>query len=127
MSGQGSVFVAPQEGRSAIGLSFDARSNLLFVAGGRTGQGYVYDGDTGASLAVYQFTTEASFVNDVIVTSDAAYFTDSSRPFLYRVPFLPDGTLEEGQPFEEIALGGDYTFVAGQFNANGIEATADGR
>lgn len=32
-------------------------------------------------------------VNDGVVTRDGAYFTDSLKPFLYRVPIAPSGTL----------------------------------
>ncbi|MPZ92092.1 MAG: superoxide dismutase [Actinobacteria bacterium] len=46
-TGEGSIFVPAQEGRSAIGLSM--RRGVLFVAGGATGQAYVYDARTGAS------------------------------------------------------------------------------
>jgi hypothetical protein len=76
-SGEGEVFVPAQEGRSAIGLKYDTRSGLLFVAGGNTGYAYIYDGKTGANVAEIQLSTLPSFINDVVVTKDAAYFTNS--------------------------------------------------
>jgi hypothetical protein len=41
-TGRGDVLVAGQAGRSAIGIKVD-RGNRLFVAGGATGQAFVYD------------------------------------------------------------------------------------
>src|SRR5512143_1233163 len=63
-TGQGSVLVPPQPGRSTIGLKYDAGTRLLFVAGGATGNAYVYDGQTGANVATVQLTTLPSFIND---------------------------------------------------------------
>jgi hypothetical protein len=72
------VLVAGQAGRSAIGIKVD-RGNRLFVAGGATGQAFVYDARTGADLASDQLAPAgaATFVNDVVVTAKAAWFTDS--------------------------------------------------
>ncbi len=125
-TGQGEIAVPPQTDRIAVGLSFDERSNFLFAAGGGTGAGYVYDAETGAGLAVYQFTAPGSFVNDAVVTRSAAYFTDSFRPYLYRVPLGSGGELPDPTAVEEIALGGDFVFVPGAFNTNGIDATPNG-
>jgi sugar lactone lactonase YvrE len=126
-TGEGQVLVPPQEGRAAIGLDFDKRSAYLFVAGGPTGQAYVYDSETGASIAEYTFTAPTgTFINDVIVTREAAYFTNSFQPYLYRVPLGPAGSWVDGAMFEVIELGGDFTQVAG-FNTNGIAATPNGK
>ena len=124
-TGSGSELVPAQAGRNAIGLSTDERGRI-FVAGGPTGQGYVYDAQTGASLASFQLAAgpEPTFVNDVVVTNDAAWFTDSFRPVLYRLAIAPDGTLGG---VTTVPLGGDYTFLpGGAFNANGIDATPNG-
>ncbi len=61
------------------------------------------------------------------MTRDAAYFTDSFRPFLYRVPLGPGGDLPDPGAVEEIALGGDFEFEPGEFNTNGIDATPNGK
>jgi sugar lactone lactonase YvrE len=125
-TGAGRILVPPQEGRSAIGLDYDERTDALFVAGGTTGQAYVYDGSSGETLAVYTLTApENVFINDVIVTRDAAYFTNSFQPVLYKIPLGPRGALPEGDVVETIELGGDYEQVEG-FNVNGITATPDG-
>ncbi|HSK89665.1 MAG TPA: hypothetical protein VK880_14985 [Anaerolineales bacterium] len=126
-SGEGEVLVPAQEGRSAIGMKYDQRSGLLFVAGGNTGYAYVYDGKTGANVAEIQLSTTPSFINDVVVTKDAAYFTNSFQPVLHRVPLARRGGLPSAPTSEEIPLGGDYQFTPGAFNANGIAATQNGR
>ena len=126
-SGEGSILVPPQEGRAAIGLSLDSRTNYLFVAGGPTGSAYVYDAATGESVADYLFADDGTFVNDVIVTRGAAYFTDSFRPYLYRLPLSRGGRLPDPSAVEEIALGGDFEFLPGGFNSNGIDATPNGK
>ena len=68
----------------------------------------------------------SSFINDVVITSDAAYFTNSFQPFLYRLPLGPDGELPAVDAVEQIALAGDFVFVPGGFNANGIDAPWSG-
>jgi hypothetical protein len=120
-NGQGSELV-PNRGRQAIGVAVDQR-NRLFVAGGPTGDGYVYDARTGADIAQYDFTSASSFVNDVVVTKRAAWFTDSVRQFLYKVPIGHNGQLGAAQ---SIPLTGDIVYQAG-FNVNGIDATPNGR
>lgn len=126
-TGEGAILVPPQEDRIAVGLAFDRRANRIFVAGGPGGAAYVYDAESGASLAAYSLTAPGSFVNDVIVTRDAAYLTDSFRPVLYRLPLGPGGRLPAADAAETIPLGGDFVFEQGSFNANGIEATANSR
>jgi sugar lactone lactonase YvrE len=124
-TGEGRVLVQ-QTGRIAVGLSFDQRSNAIFVAGGPQGTAYVYDADSGAELAAFTFTAPGgTFINDVIVTREAAYFTNSSRAEIYRVALGPAGRLPEGGAFTTIPLSGEWRQVQG-FNANGIEATRNG-
>jgi len=124
-TGEGQL-LAEGEGRTTVGLSFDSRTNYIFAAGGPDGSGYVYDADSGELLHTYTFH-DAGFVNDVIVTRQAAYLTDSSRPVLYRVDLGPGGQLRGQGAVETISLSGEFEFVPGEFNANGIEATSDGK
>ena len=126
-TGEGELLVPAQAGRSSIGLKYDARTGLLFVAGGMTGKAFIYDGQTGANVADIQLTALPSFINDVVVTRDAAYFTNSFQPELYRVPLANNGELPPVPTSEAIPLGGDYQFTPGAFNANGIAATPDGK
>jgi sugar lactone lactonase YvrE len=120
-TGEGSVFIpGAATGRAAIGVEFD--HGLLFVAGGGTGKGFVYSARSGDLLATHTFFTPTApgqtFVNDVAVARGGAYFTDSRRPFLYRVG-------EDG--VTAIPLSGDIVYDPAVNNANGIEATPDGK
>jgi sugar lactone lactonase YvrE len=119
-TGQGDVLV-DADGRMAVGLKVDR--GLLFVSGGATGDAYVYDARTGEEVAVFDLTDGPAFINDVTVTRDAAYFTNSSAAELYRVALGPSG-VPTGD-VETLPLTGDWQQVAG-FNANGIAATPDG-
>jgi sugar lactone lactonase YvrE len=120
-TGDGGVVVPGQAGRVAVGVDYDR--GRLFVAGGPTGDAYVYDAETGAEIETYDFAAPPTFVNDVVVTRTAAWFTDSMRPFLYRVPLGPDGS--PGDTFQAVPLTGDIVFQPG-FNVNGIDATPNG-
>jgi sugar lactone lactonase YvrE len=120
------ILVPAQAGRAAIGLKYDERTGLLFVAGGDTGYAFIYNGETGANVTEIQLTTGDRFINDVVITQDAAYFTNSRQPVLYRVPLENNGELPATPTFEEIPLSGDYVFTPGAFNANGIAATPNG-
>jgi len=123
-TGQGSILVPPAAGTMAVGIHFDPRTHLLYVAGGFTGKIFVHDTTTGNTVRTITATTDAmTFVNDVVVTEDAVYFTDSYRAYLYRVPLLAEGRLPLNPVAREIPLSGDFSMVGGGvFNANGIVA-----
>jgi sugar lactone lactonase YvrE len=118
-TGKGAVFVQGASERAATGLKFD--HDRLYVSGAATGKAFVYDATTGALLKEYQLASGsgATFVNDVVVTRNGAYFTDSNRALIYRVP------LDLG-PAQTIPLTGDFQLATG-FNLNGIDATANGK
>jgi hypothetical protein len=120
--GTAEKFIDNPPGRNALGLRVDVAHSLLFVAGGFTGMGYVYDTDSGSTVASYQFSTAASVINDVAVTSNGAWFTNSLAPELYFVPII-DGN---PGPFRTLTLSGPAADTSGEFNNNGIQATADG-
>jgi sugar lactone lactonase YvrE len=113
--------------KAAIGLKVDR--GRLWVAGGPTGKGFVYSARTGEALATYQLTTAASrFVNDVVVTKTAAWFTDSRNQFLYRVPVGPGGQPGTQAQVQAIPLTGAISWLAPPaFNTNGIDATPNGK
>lgn len=126
-TGEGDVLVPAQAGRAAIGLKYDERTGLLFVAGGLTGYAYIYNGETGENVDEIQLTTGPAFINDVVITQDAAYFTNSQQGVLYRVPLENNGELPATPTVDPISLSGDYVFTPGAFNANGIAATPNGK
>jgi sugar lactone lactonase YvrE len=125
-SGSASLFRDVPDGRMALGLKVDVRHNLLFVAGGFTGQAYVYNARTGDDVAVLQLAdpTAGAIINDVIVAAGAAWFTDSAHPNLYRVPIGADGSI--GTP-STLVVSGPAADLSGDFNMNGIVATPNGK
>jgi sugar lactone lactonase YvrE len=124
--GTAELFIDAPAGRMAVGMAADLPHNLLFVAGGFTGQGYVYDLRTGATMASYQFATPpATVINDVAVTRRGAWFTDSVQGQLYFVPVSRTGV--PGPSFSTLALSGPAADTSGEFNLNGIQATANGK
>jgi len=118
MTGSSHVLVTPPAGRISVGM--EARHGLLYVAGGPTGA-FVYDAATGATVRAFDVGA-GGFVNDVVVTKSAAWFTDSFAPVLYRLPL--SGGLP-GTDLQTIPLSGDFRLEAG-FNLNGIETTPGG-
>ena len=124
-TGESTPFAPPiGPGALAVGMATDDYGRLWVAAGGPaltpdTVPGFrVYDTETGDLLLDQQL--EAGFVNDVWITGDAAWFTDSFSPNLIRIPIAVDGTI--GSP-QLVAMGGDWVQPSG-FGANGIVATA---
>jgi Cu-Zn family superoxide dismutase len=112
------------DGRTtAIGMKVDSNGNL-WVAGGGTGQMFVYN--TAAGNLVTRYTTpavEQTFINDVAITPDgSAYFTDSFRPVLFKISDMMGGEAESWLDFTGTVL--EY---GEGFNLNGIAASPDGR
>jgi hypothetical protein len=121
-TGEGDVLVPPHPGRNHTGLKVDSRHDLLFVAGGASKGIYVYDSETGADVASFSIP-DAGFINDVVLTRKAAYFTDSQVQRFYRVRIGRNGRL--GEP-RIVPITGDFVYTA-DFNANGIEEVGNGR
>lgn len=115
-TGEFSTLVEPND-VPTTGIKHDPRSNLLFVARAGSGMGTVYDANSGDLVKSYQFKTAPTFINDVVITREAAYFTDTQAAFLYRVALGP-----AGEP------AGDWTSIAlpSAFRTNGIVATPNG-
>lgn len=113
------------EGQMAVGLKADDASGLLFVAGGFSGEGYVFDAANGRPVATYRLGAPGqSFINDVTITRDGAWFTDSQLARLYLVPIRPTGLPGD---LSALTLTGPAANTSGEFNLNGITATPDGR
>lgn len=121
-TGTGAILVPGGVGRTATGIELD-RFNRLWVAGAGTGDGYVFNARTGALVRTYDFASTDTFINDVVVTRSAAYFTDSRKAVLYKVPIGPGGTIGA---FQTVSLTGANLALPG-FNLNGIDATRNGK
>ena len=122
--GEAELFITAPEGRAAVGMKVDRDNDLLFVAGGGTGQAYVYDLETRKTVKVYELAPAgASFINDVTLTRDGAWFTNSRAGELYRIPISRDGQPGEART---LALDAPAGTVDEGFNLNGIAAADDG-
>jgi sugar lactone lactonase YvrE len=119
------VFLPPgSDGRNeAIGVNVDYEGRL-YIAGGSSGTLYVYDIETKALLARFE-TGEGGFINDVAISKYGdVYFTDSIRPFIYRVS--EEQVEAGGGTPEAIPLTPEVDYQ-GFPNANGIRVTPDGK
>jgi len=132
-TGEGSLLVHGIPGsQMAVGLDFDKRSSYLFVAGGITGYGLVYDTKTGELVALLSLGAPwMSWINDVVVTRNAAYFTDSFAPQIFKVALTSEGA--PSGVVTPLPLTGDWDNATptapGEIviNANGIVATPNDR
>ena len=116
--GTGDVFIPGVAGQMAVGIDYEAGADRLWVAGGAGSQVRVYDASTGSLLETYSFTS--GFLNDVAVTDDAVYVTDSNVQQLIVIPLGAGGTLPAPGDATTLALTGDILYDPAAFNANGI-------
>jgi hypothetical protein len=121
-TGKGKV-ISQGPGTQSLGMKVD-RYGRLFVSGGQGGDARVINAWTGEVLKSYTLQTVPSFINDVILTGGAAWYTDSRNPTLFKVPLGKRGKLPSKAT--AVPLSGDIVYQDG-INANGISATPDGR
>ncbi|MFJ8696212.1 SMP-30/gluconolactonase/LRE family protein [Streptomyces roseolilacinus] len=107
-----------------VGLKIDPWGRLLFLCGGMSREIRVADARSGAYVRTFTVGSDGTMVNDVVLTRDAAWFTDSYRPQLYRLPLDRHGA--PGDAVATVPLSGEWT-QGGDFAANGIARTPDGR
>lgn len=121
--------LVPMTGTTALGIKYDGSTNLIYVAGGGTGTGHVYNADTGEEVASYEFASGTTNINDVELTDEAAYFTDAQVARLYRVAFDEDGMPGEMMPidlpanFDEVSTNCE---MAPPIKGNGAALTDNG-
>jgi len=123
-TGTSSALAPGAPGRVSVGMAYQAARNRLWVAGGGpafigNGEVRAYDASSGALLATYRPPT-VGFLNDVTVTRDAVYVTDSGIPQLVVIPLPRDGSLPSAAT--TLPVTGDFVPVPGEFNLNGIAA-----
>ncbi len=140
-TGEGAVFTDPTGPFpfTTVGLNVD-QHNRVWAAGAAAGTGRVFDGDTGEVLATYEFTSPGeSLINDVIVTNDAAWFTDSGtddcdmgglcfigETRVFKVVLGSGGSLPDpGDPAAVVEIAVDVEDVYFS-NLNGIETMPGG-
>lgn len=143
-TGEGDIFINPSEFgieyAQSFGMAIDERSGYLFVAAGFdieppfVGTVQVYNYKTGLHVKTYLFNSDYPvFVNDVIVTNDAAYFTDCFSPVLFKIPLNKNGQLPEADETMVLPMTGFSITPIGlpgfpvAIFANGIDAVNSGK
>ena len=114
------------QNRASLGIAYEAGRNRLWVAGGGPGFALgigdvrVYDASSGTLLATFLPPGDVGALNDVAITHDAVYVTDSFNAQLVKIPLPADGSL----PSEDSATLLPVSGVAemGGPNLNGIVA-----
>lgn len=118
------TLVPGEDGEIAVGLLYDAATTRLWVAGGTTGDITAYDARSGREL--YTVNVGAgSFLNDVAITPDAVYVTDSRAARLLVVPLGGGSALPAEGTVEVLPVTGEYVQPAG-FGLNGVRALPTG-
>lgn len=118
-TGEGRILVPGVTGRQAAGIHLDRRGRL-WVAGANNHTIRVYNALTGRLLRTYEFPT-AGFINDLVITRQAVYATDSNNAQLAVVPLGRFGRLPAPSAATLLPLGGEFALASG-FNNNGIVA-----
>lgn len=114
------------EGYYAVGLQVDERQRV-FVAGGWGRLITVLDGITGKVIKTYEVGNDDTFVDHVVLTPHAAWFTDSFNGQLFGLPLGPRGALPTRDQVVTLTLRGEWTQGPSDgLTATGIEATPDG-
>lgn len=127
-TGSHEIFL-PATGTTTAGLKLDWQDRL-YVCGGVDGSLSVVDTSDRSVLARYQLGSGQTFINDLVLTPDAAWITDSFTPVLYKLPFGDRGTLPSEDGIVRLPISGDFDYQYGDtfsenFNANGIVRTPD--
>jgi hypothetical protein len=114
-------------GGVSVGIAYEASRNRLWVAGGgpgffSAGDVRVYDASSGALLATYK-PGAVGFLNDVAITHDAVYVTDSFNAQLVVIPLPADGSLPSTNSATLLPVTGeDFEQTPDVANLNGIVA-----
>jgi sugar lactone lactonase YvrE len=108
---------------AVLGMKID-EAKRLWLAGGRTGKMHVLDTKTGKLLKTLDTpAAPAGLINDVTLTADAAYFSDSFRPIVWKVS-RAGGKIGEAEAWLDI---GPVVIHGEGANINGLAATPDGK
>lgn len=123
-TGKAKRFIEAPEGRFAVGMKADTGNDLLFVAGGPTGKAFIYSTETGKQIKAVELTKKKEpFINDVTLTEEGAWFTNSKAAELYFIPVGRNGKLGD---VRTRTLSGPAAALPGDFNLNGIASVEEG-
>ena len=117
-------FIDTPPGQMSVGLKVDDASGLLFVAGGFSGQGFVYDALTGAAVATYQFGAPGSRSSTMWWSPEPGPGSPTRCRRGSASTDRPGGVLGASSV---LTVTGPAANTSGEFNLNGIAATPDGR
>lgn len=145
LSKNSSTVVHKERNVHLSGVKFCKKQQLLFVAGTLSGKAFLYHMQRSAGPKGPTYTVSKrevldlnlpgkSYINDVAVSQDRVYFTDSFNPVLYQVPRFYGGNSASGQqrfslsimgasgsrPIVKVKTGPYFDTKVGQFRANGI-------
>jgi len=113
-------------GTAATGIKVDEEGRL-WVAGRDTGRAFVYDATTGELIQALQTpAADRTLINDLTFTPDAAFFTDSFRPVIWRVERSNQQVGTEMEPWLDLTETIIPTNAETGFGLNGISASDDG-
>lgn len=127
-TGEGDVIAGGVANRIVAGLAFDQRSGLLWGVGSEQGDGRAFVFDAMSGELIDDIRIPGDFLNDVVVTREAAYITDSFADVFWTVPLDARGL--PVRPAQRTTLTGDFELVTtGELpiNLNGIDATPNGK
>ena len=111
-------------GRSLRGLRWDARTGLVWAVGSVGADSFVWAVDAGTGgIASITPVPGARFLNDVDLTANAAWVTDSNVDRLTRI--AAPGGVPTGAAATSLDLTGAWPVVSG-FSATGVRALPDG-
>jgi hypothetical protein len=124
-TGSVAVLAAGAPGSASAGIAYEPGRDQIWVAGAGppllgNADVRVYDASSGALLATYR-PPGVGLLNDVAVTRNAVYVTDSSFPQLVVIPLPRDGALPPSSAARILPVTGDFLQTPG-FNLNGIVA-----
>ena len=127
LAGTSRVLLPGATGRSLRGLRWDRRSGLVWAVGSLGADAHVYAVDPrSGAIASDTVVPGGLFLNDLVVTRDAVWVTDSRVDRLTRIPLRRSGR-PAGRPPAYLALTGDWPAGDGKsINANGIRELEDG-
>jgi hypothetical protein len=125
-TGSSAVLAPGATGRASLGIAYEASQNRLWVAGGGSGFNAgvgdvrVYDASSGELLATFVPPDPVGALNDVAITHDAVYVTDSFNAQLVKIPLPADGSLPSEDSVTLLPVTGEFVQTPGVANLNGI-------
>jgi hypothetical protein len=128
-TGSSAVLAPGASGRVSVGIAYEAARNRLWVAGGGSGFNAgvgdvrVYDASSGELLRTFLPPGPVGALNDVAITRDAVYVTDSFNAQLVKIPLSADGSLPSTNSATLLPVTGDFMQTPPPAaNLNGIVA-----